>query len=80
MEGPRAEFLIRAKPVRRTTELDPQVGPNAYRKVLAEVAASEVRERKTVELPTTPKRKARTATLEIRAKTVTVQPPLARSH
>ena len=80
VEGPRAKFLIRAKQVRRTTQPDPQAGPDAYRTVLAEVAASEVRERKTLELPTTPKRKARTATLEIRAKTVTVLPPLARSH
>ena len=74
--GPRAALLIRAEPVRRTAA----PGPPAGRTVFEEVAASAVRERKAVALPATPKRTARTAALEIRAKAVTVLPPVARSH
>ena len=80
VEGPKAEFVIRAKQPRRTAEPDPSAGPKASRKVLDDVSASEVRARTAVELPATPKRAARVATLEIRAKTVTVLPPLSRSH
>jgi hypothetical protein len=75
-----AEFLIRAKENRSIPEKDPAAGPAAYRKVKDEVQASPVRTRRTVELPQTPKRAARQATLDIRALRVTVKPPHARSR
>jgi hypothetical protein len=74
-----ADFLIRAKENRSTPERDPDSGPKVYRKVRDEVAASEVRIRKTINLPRTPKREARKAEVEIRAMAVTVKQPQARS-
>lgn len=75
-----ADFVIRARVDRSTPERDPETGDSAYKKVRQEVASREPRTRRQVELPRTPKRAARTATLEIRAATVTVKPPHARSH
>jgi len=75
-----ADFVIRAKEDRSTPELDPDSGPAVYRKVREEVSASEIRARKTIHLPQTPRREARKAELEIRAIGVTVKPPHARSH
>ena len=74
-----ADFVIRAKEDRCTPESDPDAGPAAYRKVRAEVSASEIRATRTIDLPQTPKRKARKADLEIRALQVEVKPPHARS-
>ena len=75
-----ADFVIRAKEDRSTPESDPDSGPAVYRKVRAEVSASEIRATRTIDLPQTPKRKARKADLEIRALQVEVKPPHARSH
>lgn len=75
-----AEFLLRAKENRSTPERNPAAGPAVYCKVRDEVRSSEVRVRRTIDLPQTPKRKARQAELEIRALRVTVRPPHARSH
>lgn len=74
-----ADFIIRAKEDRCTPQRDPESGPDAYCKVRDEVLASEIRTLRTIELPQTPKRAARTACLEIRALRVTVKPPHARS-
>lgn len=74
-----ADFIIRAKIERCTLERDPDSGPAAYRKVRDEVSDSELRTMRTIELPQTPKRKARQAELEIRAIEVVVKPPHARS-
>jgi hypothetical protein len=74
------DFIIRAKAERRTLQRDPDSGPAAYRKVRDEVSASDVRFTKTIDLPQTPKRSARTATLEIRAIEVTLKPPSAKSE
>ena len=74
-----ADFVIRAKEARCTPERDPDSGPAVYRKMRDEVSASEVRVRRTVNLPRTPKRKAREAELEILAVRVTLKPPHARS-
>jgi hypothetical protein len=71
--------VIRARQDRSTPERNPDAGPAVFRKVLDEVSASQVRVRKTIDLPKTPKREARKAELEIRAITVTVKPPHARS-
>jgi hypothetical protein len=78
--GPRADFIIRAKQPRSTLARDPSAGASAYRKVRDEAAAAPVLVRRTLELAATPKRSARTATLTIRAVTVTVKPPHARSQ
>jgi hypothetical protein len=75
-----SDFLIRAKVNRATPERDLTAGGAVYRKVRDEVRASPLRLRRTIELSQTPKRKARQAHLEIRALTVTVKPPHARSH
>lgn len=73
-----ADFVIRAKQDRRSTQLDPNAQGKTYRKVRDEVAASELLTTREVDLPQTPKREARRAVLEIRAKTVVVKPPHMR--
>jgi hypothetical protein len=75
-----AEFLLRAKEDRSTPERNPAAGPAVYCKVRDEVQRSEVRVRRTIDLPQTPQRKARQAELEMRALRVTVKPPHARPH
>ncbi len=75
-----AEFIIRAKEDRCTPERDLESGPAVYRKVRDKVSESDIRLTRTIELAQSPKRKARTATLEVRALAVTVKPPHARSH
>ena len=64
--GVRAEFLIRARVDRSTLERDPAAGKAAYCKVRDEVAGAKLLTTRTIELSETPKRKARTATVEIR--------------
>jgi hypothetical protein len=78
--GPRADFLIRVKLPRSTMDRDKAVGPNAYCKVLDELRSSPLLGTRTIDLPATPKRKARQARLEIRARTLTVKPPHAQGH
>jgi hypothetical protein len=73
-----ADFVIRAKQDRRLPEEDPTEGDDAYRRVCDEVATSPLLATRQIELPRTPKRKAREATLEIRATQVTVRPPAHR--
>lgn len=78
--GPRADYLIRVRIDRSTLEPDPDSGAAAYHKVREEVSRSPLRSTQTIELSTTPKRAARTATVEIRALTVQIKPPHARSR
>lgn len=73
-----ADFVIRARLDRATTEPDPATGPAAYQKVRQRVADSPVIATRRIDLPATPKRAARTATLEIRAQSAHVKPPHAR--
>lgn len=75
-----ADFVIRAKQDRRLPEEDPTEGDKAYRRVCDEVATSPLLATRQIELPRTPKRAAREATLEIRATEVTVRPPAHRSE
>ena len=75
-----ADFVIRAKLDRSTLTRNPQAGPAVYRKVREEVSAAELRMTRTIQLARTPKREAREALLEIRAISVNVKPPHARSH
>jgi hypothetical protein len=74
-----ADFVIRANRDRRSTERDPDAEGNVFKKVRDEVAATDVLTRREIDLPRTPKREARTAHLEIRAKTVVVKPPHMRA-
>lgn len=76
--GPRADYLIRVRTERSTLEPDPDTGAAAYHKVRDEVGRSPLRSTQTIELTATPKRAARTATVEIRALTVQIKPPHAR--
>jgi hypothetical protein len=78
--GVRADYIIRAKVNRSTSEHDPAAGPAAYVKVHDEVGRSKLRATRTIELSSTPKRAARQAHLEIRALTVVLKPPHARSR
>jgi len=75
-----ADFVIRAKQDRRVPERDAASGANAYRSVLDEVATSPLVTTREIDLPGTPKREARQATLEIRATQVRVRPPAHRPH
>jgi len=76
--GVKAEYVIRAQEDRSTLERDPDAGPAAYRKVCDEVRRSKLLMTRTIDLPQTPTRAARSALLEIRALTVEVKPPHAR--
>lgn len=79
-EQPRsAAFIIRAKIPRSLPQRDPAAGAHVYKKVRDEVSHSELRATQTLDLPRTPQREARQATLEIRAIPVTVRPPHERS-
>lgn len=75
-----AEFIIRAKIDRSLPERDLEVGPHAYRKMRAEIAASEAIVSRLIELPQTPRRKAREARLAIRAGQLVVKPPHVRGR
>ena len=77
-EGPKAEFIIRSRVERNTTERDRAKGPKTYGKVRDDVASSPVLATRVIELPATPKRAARQARLEIRAVSVLVRPPRDR--
>ena len=79
-DGPRADYIIRAKEDRCTFERDPDAGPTTYVKVRDEMSHSKLLATRTIELSATPKRAARQAHLEIRAITVEVKPPRSRSR
>lgn len=78
--GRRAEFVVRSRVDRSVTQLDEEAGGATYLKVRGEVEKSQLLGARVVQLPQTPKRAARTATIEVRAITVTVKPPHARSR
>jgi hypothetical protein len=75
----RADYLIRAKQDRSTPERDPAARGQTFRKVRDEIAAAPLLTTMTIELGATPKRAARQAVLAVRAMTITVKPPHARS-
>lgn len=76
--SPRADYLIRVRTERSTLEPNPAAGAAAYHKVRDAVRQSPLRSTQTIELTATPKRTARTATVEVRAITVQIKPPHAR--
>ena len=75
-----AGFVIRARVDRSLPERDREQGEAGYKKVRQKVAESPLVEVRTLDLPATSKREARQATLEIRACSVKVKPPHARSR
>jgi hypothetical protein len=77
-----ADFVIRAKYDRQLSDQDSEagIGTNAYCSVMEEVATSPLVTTRQIDLPRTPKRQSRQATLEIRAMQVRVQPPGHRLH
>lgn len=77
VRGPIARF---ARGDRCTSDRDLAAGPAAFCKVRDEVSASQRRTTRTLELNATPHRAARTARLEVRARTVVAKPPHERSH
>jgi hypothetical protein len=74
-----ADFIIRARENRSTPERDPEREGRVFHKVLDKLEDAPVRVRRTIDLPQTPKRKARQADLEIRAITIEIKPPDTRS-
>jgi hypothetical protein len=78
--GSRADYIIRARADRSTLRRNPDAGEAAYHKVRDEVRQSRLLTTRVIELSTTPKREARKAVLEVRALTVNVKPPHARSR
>lgn len=80
----RADFVIRSKENRCTTDRVPPAEHSSrnavYRKVYDEVENSELRYRKVIALPQTPKRKPREAELEVRAMPVTLRHPKNRRN
>jgi hypothetical protein len=76
---PNVHYVLRAHEDRSTPERDLTRSRRTYHKVRTQVAVSPLRTRHVVELSATPQRPARQALLEVRALTVTVKPPNARS-
>lgn len=73
------DFVIRSTRVRRTDQRNAAAGETAYQKIADAVLDSDLRYQCEVELQPTPKRAARTAHLEVRAISLTLKPPHARS-
>jgi hypothetical protein len=74
----RADFLIRAKADRDLPQKAEDAGPWCHKKLTATLREGAERFRRTIDLPATPKREARRATLAARAARVTLRPPYRR--
>jgi hypothetical protein len=74
-----ADYVIRAGKTRCMTDLDPDAGPATYRKVQQEMDEAPLLTVRQLQLPRTPKREPRTATLEVRARRVKLKAPY-RKH
>lgn len=77
-QSPAADFIIRARENRCTTERNAEHPGRAFHKVLDQLAAAPIRTRRTIDLQSTPKRQARQAELEVRALQVDIKPPDTR--
>jgi hypothetical protein len=75
----KAAYVVRVGKDRALTARDPAAGPDSYRKLRPELEAAPVVAKRQLDLPRTPKRAARTASLEIRAQTVHLKAPY-RKH
>lgn len=71
----RAEWIIRARENRSLPERDPEAGPSCYCKLFDAIAQSPVLGKRTLRLPKTPKRKARKASVTIRAQRIRLKAP-----
>lgn len=74
-----ADFVIRGTQNRCLPELDPEAGSSTHRKLQQELNEAPLLTERKLQLQRTPKRNARTATVEIRAKRVRLNPPY-RKH
>lgn len=74
-----AEFVIRSGKIRSLPERDPNGGPWTHLKLQQEIGKAPLVAIRELDLPRTPKREARSATLEIRAQRVRLKPPY-RKH
>ncbi len=75
----KVDFLIRSGKDRRLPERDPEADGDTWIKLRDRLAEGAVRTTRTVELPRTHKRAARTAVVEVRAATFTLKPPHRKS-
>ncbi len=73
------DYVIRGGKTRCLPELDPESGPSTYRKLQQKMNEAPLITVRQLDLPRTPKRKAREVTLEVRAKRVRLKPPY-RKH
>jgi hypothetical protein len=73
--GAKAEYVIRVGKDRSLTERDPDAGPGCYRKLRPAMDAAPLVATRQLELPRTPKRAPRTASLEIRAQSMQLKAP-----
>ena len=71
----RADWIIRASEDRCLPQRDPEAGPCTYRKLWNAMAEAPVLGRRQLQVPKTPKHKARKANVTIRARTVRLKPP-----
>lgn len=71
----RAGWIIRSNQDRALPQRDPQAGPSTYRKLRKTMRYAPVLGRRKLKLAKTPKRKAREATVTIRAQQVTLKGP-----
>lgn len=78
--GGRADFVIRSRTDRRLTERDLELGGANFLSVRNTVEQSPLLCSYVLDLPTTSKRDARRAVIELRALTVLIKPPHARPH
>ncbi len=74
-----SDYVIRAGKTRCLTDLDPDAGPATYRKLQQAMDVAPLVTVRQLELPRTPKREPRTATLEVRAQRVELKSPY-RKH
>jgi len=76
----RAEYVIRLSENRALPEPDCKAGTEAFHKLFDAIASAPVLARRKLKLSRTPKRRARTAKVEIRAKSITLKPPYRRGE
>ena len=76
----RAEYVIRLCENRALPEADKQAGAEAFHKLFDAIATAPVVARRKLKLSRTPKRRARTAKVEIRATSITLKPPFRRGQ
>jgi hypothetical protein len=76
----RADYVIRLRENRSLPEANPQAGAEAFHKLFDAIASAPVLVRRKLKLSRTPKRRARTAKVEICAKSITLKPPFRRGR